>query len=231
MCKKLLLVLASLPLCGGASCNVTCGGVPLLPDTNVELDLADCTMRIVQQAGANDATVSATIIDNHGRPVELAGGQSVSVNGHTLSATEINGIYTGAVVAASQYAVTVNEPTRGVETTTIAPPGNFDITSPADGNFASLSGFTLTWSNANAALQVTITLTQTLFDDEERETFGPYTDTGSLVLSAENLADFYQGSNLLITVTKINEQNLINGFNTGALQVERSVSSLVVPGP
>jgi hypothetical protein len=230
MWKKLLLVLVSLPLCVGASCNVSCGGTPLFPDVNVELDLADCVMRITQGAGATEAMVTATITDGHGRPVELAGGQTVSVNGQTLSGAGINGVYTGLVAVANEYAVTVNEPTRGVETTTIAPPADFDITSPADGGSASLSGFTLNWSNADAGLQVTVLLTQTLFGDEERETFGPFTDTGSLVLDAQNLSDFQQGANLLITVTKINERSTINGFNSGPLSVERSETSLVAPG-
>ena len=231
MWKKLLLVLVSLPLCVGSSCDVSCGGIPLLPDVNVELDLADCTLRITQGAGATEATVTATITDGNGRPVELAGGQTVSVNGQTLSGAGTDGIYTASVAVANEYAVTVNEPTRGVETTTIAAPANFDITSPADGGSASLSGFTLTWSNADAGLQVTVTLTQTLFGEEEQETFGPFIDTGSLVLDAENLsADFYQGANLLITVTKINERSTISGFNTGELLAERSETSLVSPG-
>jgi len=231
MWKKLLLILVSLPLCVGASCNVSCGGIPLLPDVNVELDLADCYLRIVQQAGATEATVTATITDRIGRPVELTGGQAVSVNGQALSATDIDGIYTGIVAAASAYTVSVNEPSRGVETTFITAPGAFDITSPADGGTASLSGFTLVWSNADPSLQAAISLMQTLFDDEEGETFGPSTDTGSLVLSAENLANFYQGANILITVTKTRTQSLINGFNSGELTAERSETSLMVPGP
>jgi len=230
MWQKLLLVLVSLPLCVGSSCDVSCSGMPLLPDDNVELDLADCTLRITQGVGATEATVTATITDGNGRPVELAGGQTVSVNGQTLSGAGTDGIYTASVAVANEYAVTVNEPTRGVETTTIAPPADFDITSPADEGSASLSGFTLTWSNADAGLQVTITLTQTLFGEEEQETFGPLTDTGSLVLDAGNLADFRQGANLLITVTKINERSTISGFNTGELLAERSETSLVSPG-
>jgi len=231
MWKKLLLVLVSLPLCIGSSCNVSCSGIPLLPEVNVELDLADCTMRIVQQADATEATCGAAIADGNGAPVEMTGGQAVLVNGQALFASGIDGVYSATITADSTYTITVTEPTRGVETTTIAAPTAFAITSPVDGGTASLSGFTLTWSNPDPGLQVTIKLTQTLFDEEETKTFGPFDDVGAVVLTAGFLADFYQGANIVITATKTKEQSLINGFNSGELTVQRSETSLAVPVP
>ena len=132
---------------------------------------------------------------------------------------------------ASEYAVTVHEPSRGVETTTIAAPGSFDATSPANGGSASLSGFTLTWSNADPNQKIRITLTQTLFGEERSEAFGAVMDTGTMAFSAEDLAEFQQGANLAIALTRINERTVINGFNTGKLTVERSKTLLVTPGP
>lgn len=230
MRRKTLLLVISLSLCCGASCDMSCSGLPGFSGvTHVELDRATCTMDIVQTVGSTEATATATI--THGiNYVELAEDQDVLINGQSFVGPSRDGTYTGTLPAADHYTVTVVEPTRGVQTTSVEPPADFDMTSPTDGGTVSLSGFTLTWSGADANLKVTVLLKQTLFG-LKRATFGPHDDTGSLLLTAEDLADFQQGANIVITVTKIRERSLINGFNRGQLSAEVSQTIHVSPQP
>jgi hypothetical protein len=235
MWKQFLLVVVSMPFCLGATCGISCRGdgpsafiCPGVP-VQVELDLATCTMRIAQDAGGTDVDVTATITDTWGCPVGLQGGQEVSVNEKAMMGPSNSGAYVQSVPSASKYTITVIEPTRGVETTTVSRPA-FSITSPAKGETASLSGFTLSWTNADANLDVTITLTQTIFDETKRETFGPSEDTGSKTFDFEDLADFQQGADLIIEVTRVATQSTINGFKSAELTVVLSRRVTVSPG-
>ena len=203
------------------------GGVIPGPGS-VPLDEANATIRITQDDEDTEASVAATIKSGSGASLTLAGGQSVSVNGQGL--TGASGQYSRIVTVAETYTITVNEPTRGVEDTEIALPGAFAITSHAAEATASLSGFTLSWSNTDANLTVKIDLTQTIVGSQKTQSFGPFQDTGTQTFDPDDLRDFGQGANLLITVTKINERRGINGFNTGTLTTELSTTVSVVPG-
>lgn len=115
--------------------------------------------------------------------------------------------------------------------TTITSPGGFQITSPSSGGDASLSGFTVTWSNADASLEVTIALWQTLFGRTTTEEFGPQADRGSYTFNHEDLIDFRQGADLLIAVVRAKEQQNIAGFSTGTLALQHAVTVAVTPAP
>ena len=235
MWRGMLLVALSAGMCLGASCGLdctVCGANVIwpIPSTTVELDLTDCVLTIAQTADATDANAEATIIDSWGLPVELEDGQAVSVNAQALLPTVTDGDYARSVPAADQYVVTVNEPSRGVSTTTIDTP-TFTITSHDDGDGASLSGFTLEWSDADAALKVRISLTQSILGDSKTAKVGPIADAGSHAFDAADLADFQQGADITVKVTKTNTQDAINGFNDGELSVTYSVTISVTPGP
>ena len=86
------------------------------------------------------------------------------------------------------------------------------------------------WSNADASLDVEVTLSQTLFG-QASATFGPYDDTGSLIFDAVDLASFGQGADIVVTVGKINQASSIQGFGVGELSVKRTERLLVSPAP
>ena len=235
MWRGLLLVALSAGTCLGASCGLdctVCGANVIwpIPSTTIELDLTDCVLTITQTADAADAEAEATITDSWGLPVELEDGQAVSVNARALLATATGGEYARSVPAADQYAITVNEPSRGVETTTIDTP-TFTITSHDDGDGASLSGFTLEWSGADASLEVEITLAQSILGDSKSAEVGPIADAGSHVFDAADLADFQQGADITVEIIKTHTLDAINGFNDGELSVTYSVTIGVTPGP
>ena len=192
-------------LSSGASCDLGCNGISIpWPVVDQPLDQTACTIRVVENLGESSATatVTADILTLLGLPVELRNGQSVTVNGQTLTPADIAGEYSGTIPVANVYAVTVTEPSRGVQTTSQPAPPDFAITAPSAGGPASLSGFTVSDSNADATLQVSITLVQTLFGVDHRVAIGPFADTGSKVLTAQDLAVFRQGADLAITVTR-----------------------------
>lgn len=233
MLKKLALVMISVPFCVGASCGITCtdcGDIsPFCPSTPVSVSLnnADCTMKITHDAGAADVDVTATIVSGQGCPVGLGTDQSVTVNGLAILGPTLTGGYLRSVETADEYVITVTEPTRGV-LDTIVDDADFAITAPQDGGQASLLGFTLTWSNADASLSVKITLSQEVIEAATAD-FELDQDTGSKVFTADDLKDFVTGGNIIITVTRTYERNTINGFNTGKLTYERSETVSVVP--
>jgi hypothetical protein len=198
---------------------------------STELDRATCTMRIADNATGGTVTATADIATAAGWPVDLGEGQSVQVNNQPMAATGDSGEYTVTIPAAGTYSITVTEPTRGVQTTSQPAPPDFQITSPAEGGPASLSGFTASYSNPDAALLVSIVLTQTLFGQDHRLAVGPLADTGSRAFTAQDLAEFRQGADLSITVTKISRRDTINGFAAGQLSVERTRSVKAKPQP
>lgn len=225
-----LLGVVAAAFCTGGSCTIVMnpdkpGGVT----GYVPLDEANLDLRIEQSGGNAQAT--AQIRDALQRVVRLQQGQDVAVNGRSLSGPDQQGSYQAEFAAAGEYTVTVSEPTRGVSNTTLQPPPDSSILQPAPGGTASLSGFTVGWTNSDPALAVEITLTQVLFGAEQTETFGPFTDTGTQALSAPQLADFRQGAPLVITVTRIIERQAIGGFNSAAVRIEASDTVSVTPTP
>jgi hypothetical protein len=228
MSKRLLLVTTGAVLCGSClSCwPPPCPGLPV----QVPLNQANCILDIAQAAGATDAQITATIVNWNGCPVGMGGGQSVSVNGQVLQSSGLSGEYGRTTPVADEYVVTVAEPTRGVQdTVVVAAP--FAITAPQKGATASLSGFTLTWSNPEEALKVGIHLSQNLLGHSRSKEIGPFANAGSKTLTAQDLMNFQQGANIVITVTWTFEQNSIAGFNQSKLTYERSETTTIVPGP
>lgn len=214
-------------LCLGGSCTVSWDGAG--GSTTAPLSDADAEITISRSVGAIQASVVATITDA-GRTVSLSADQEVRVNDVALAGPTL-GQYTATISSAALYTVAVQDPTRGEEYTSLAPPTDFDIVSPTAGGGASLSGFTLTWSNVSDQAQVEITLTQTLAGAVETEVYGPFSDTGSRTLTASDLRDFRQGANLTITLAKWHTGNSIAGFGSGQLVVETTVSRTVQPLP
>jgi len=198
-----------------------------------KLDLATCVMKIVSVAGSEQAEVTATITDDDGRAVVLKGEQEVTIDGDPLTPTATEGTYTQSVAAAAQHTVVVTEPSRGVEPTTLTAPFGWTITSPAEGEAASLLGFTLNWSNANPSDRVKITITQTIHGSDKETTVDLGQDTGSYAFTANDLSEFgHPGNDLIITVTKINELDKLNGFNDGPVTLEHTETVALVPtGP
>jgi hypothetical protein len=229
MWKYAILLSVASALCLGVSCTIT-GLGDLVGPTQIPLDQADATITVTQPVGAANADVVATITDSHGRVVDLSVDQAVRVNGAALAGPNSAGQYTVTIAVAATYDVTVREPTRGVEDTILDAPGAFGITAPAAGGGASLSGFTLQWSNPNERWQVEIKLTETVFGSVKQATFGPFTDTGSRTLLASDLRDFVQGVDLVVTVTKVDRQT-VAGFDTGTGAVRVPASATVSPRP
>ncbi len=223
MWKRVLLTAATGALCAGGSCGVV--------TTNVPLDLASATIVISGLATSSEAMVVATITDAGGSAgVVLGEGQAVSVNGLALSGPSAAGAYARTIPAAASYTITVNEPTRGVADTVVTPPRPFAVTAPTAGGTASLSGFTITWTDPDPALRVGVRISQTLRGETVTKSFGPFTDTGSLVLSHGELTGLWQGADLLLVVTKIKEQVGILGFQNGVVKTELSHTMTVTPG-
>jgi hypothetical protein len=238
MLKRVVLLGLSIVACTGVTCRIS------VPDgdgngdgtppgfTQAPLDQTDATITIRQSVGASTASVAATITASDGRNVILDDDQSVSINGVELSGPDSEGEYTATVDAASEYVIGVVEPTRGVEQTTVDAPAEFQITSPAEGGGASLSGFTLRWSRANNRLQVRIKLSQTLFGTTSTSNFGPFIDTGSHRFDNEDLEPtFKQGADLVITVTKINTVTRIDGFSSASVSTRVSTTGTASPRP
>ncbi|MFH1748636.1 MAG: hypothetical protein ABIG44_16495 [Planctomycetota bacterium] len=232
MFKYATFICLTIGLCAGATCTITFpgdgnGG----PGSYVPLDQADAIITITQTAAGAQAEVAARITDAFGFTVLLQDGQAVEVNTQALTGPGGDGYYRQTVPVANNYTITVNEPTRGVQDTTIASAAGFEIASPAAGATASLSGFTVTWSHADANLTVEVSLTQTLFGEVQTNDLGPFADTGTLTLTDDDLIDFAQGADLHITVTRSIEQTGIAGFNSGTIIVQHAETIAVVPGP
>lgn len=192
----------------------------------IPLDQATGVLTIRQSS--TETSILAVLTNSLGTPVELEDGQAVYVNAIALDETGITGLYRATIELADSYTIRVHEPTRGVSTTEVIPPAAFEITSHADNAQASLSGFTLTWSNADPSLQVRIELQQN-FNNTERE-LDPVTDSGTYTLSPDDLQGFQQGDNLVLTLIKSGTTN-VNGFDNGQVTVERSTQVILSPAP
>jgi len=230
MVKRSMVVGVVSLLCMGGSCTITIG--PGDGGTaRTYLDETTANIEISQVLGASQATVSATIVDDDGRAIEFEDDQSVEVNAVALQGPNAADMFTATVPAADVYVIRVDEPPRGIESTSVDAPGEFAITSPAEGGGASLAGFTLQWSGANARLQVRIRLTQTVFGKTEVVNLGPYTDTGSRELTLDDLDRFVQGADLVVTLTKINAVNTVGGFQAGTATARLSSEHTLSPRP
>lgn len=228
-CRGGLLALASLVLCSGGTCRVDFNDDGGFATTTLDGVVAD--IRITSDADGASASVEAVLTDRFGQPYDIREGQSLAINGRSLGATSQAGVYTRSVSSAAEYRVTVNEPTRGVQTTTFAAPAAFEISVPESRGDASLAGFTLEWSEPDAELDVDVTLTQTIFGEQRDEQFGPVTDTGSFSFDSGDLRRFRQGANLLITLTKTSRGASIDGLRSGTIEIAVSTDRIVTPAP
>lgn len=234
MRKQVVLGLLAAGFCTGVTCTI----VPADPNsggyystTRVALDEADADMMIAVAADGTEADVSLSLLDRYGRVVDLHSEQAIEVNEEELSGPSAGGSYTTTVAAASEYTITVREPTRGVQSTVVEAPTSFEVTSPAEDGPASLSGFALNWSQAEESLEVRITLRQTFAGSTETASFGPFVDTGSRTFSASDLRDFVQGADLDITVEKTRVVTGVAGFDEGAVRVQVAAARTVSPRP
>ena len=215
----------------GVSCTIVPGGTVVPGTGSVALDQAIAAMIIMQSAGGSQATVSCTLTDVLGRTIELGESQSVSINDVALSGPDLSDRFTATLAAADTYTITVREPTIGVQDTTVAAPSDFAITAPAAGGDASLSGFTLNWSEADASLQVRIELLQTFAGETAEENFGPLADNGSYTFDANDLRSFVQGVDLVVTVTRINTLRSVAGLGSANVSVRTVATQLIEPAP
>jgi hypothetical protein len=237
MSKRIcLLMLAVVPLTG-VTCSVDFDPLGVIPG-GTTLDRARVTLAILQGATSSEATVDARIETTRGDTITLDEGQDVLVNGRSLVGPNEDGRFTRTIGANTLYTITITEPTRGVESTQISAPGAFVIIEPGQGAAASLSGFTVGWSNPDPALSVRITLTQTLFGQTRTREFGLFPDTGSFALTAADLGPqsasdpgFQQGAALIVRVAKFNTIAEINGIRDGYAQVEIFTAVNVIPAP
>ncbi len=195
------------------------------------LDQVRATISIHEAAGATQSDVRVRLQGARGGDHVLSAGQALSINGQSLGAPSGDGTYALMLPSATAYLVTVTEPTRGVETTTLTGPADFAITAPTDGQSASLSGFTLTWSGADPAFKARVLLSQSLFGEARTKDFAEADDGGALNISAGDLAAFRQGANIAIAVTKRATINAINGLGATTVQIERTRRISIVPTP
>jgi hypothetical protein len=214
----------------GGTCTITFPDDFIPGETSIALNRAEAEISIVQEAGGEQAQVTARITDSRGRTVVLDSDQAVRVNDEDLTGLTDQDTYTATIPTAGTYTIAVREPTRGEEYTDLSPPGTFDITTPAEDGLVSLSGFTLAWSNPDEAFQVEIEIAQTVGANIERSAFGPFTDTGSRTFTVFDLRDFVQGAPLAITVTKVRRINGVAGFSdavaTAQVFVQRNAEPL-----
>lgn len=238
MIKRIVLLTLLLGFSMGGSCTISVSpgdddnGTGGSGSTGTTLDQTTMNLTVSRTVGDAEADVTATIKDSRNRTVTLKGGQAVEVNGQAL-AGPTSGQYAASVAAAGEYAVVVREPTIGVQTTTLAAPADFEVTSPADNGNVSLAGFTLEWSGADESQQVSIELSQTALGSTTSETFGPFTDDGSHALTAADLSDFVHGTNVTLTIeiTKIRTASSINGVKSGTLTAQLTATRTAVPRP
>ena len=200
-------------------------------DSQTPLDQATAAIDIVGSADSGQAEVTARITGRLGGTVELTDTRAVFVNDQRLSGPNGAGEYVATIAGASSYVIRASEPSRGVEETTVTAPAPFDITAPTAHGALSLSGATLTWSLADPTLDVAVELQQTLFGVLHRADFGPFPDAGSLPLSAQNLKDFRQGADLIVTVTRSQGRAGLAGFQSATVTMAVSRTVIATPAP
>lgn len=205
-------------------------GVRVNVNTGTPLDDANAIVTIRRTSGQAQATVEATFTRGFAN-VNLTDEQSITINGEDLNRT--GSTFFASIDASSTYTLLVREPTRGVESTVVAEPGDFEITSPPSGGTASLSGFTIEWTNADPNLQIEIRVAQTLLGEPKSLMIGPIGDTGAATITDEQIANagFGQGAQLTIAVTRVAQTSSVNGFASGVMQVRLTKSATANAGP
>lgn len=225
MLKKTVMTTLVLVFASGQVCNINVN-----PVTGTPLRDADATIVIERKAASNRANVEAEITRGFSGVV-LEDDQNVKVNGDELQGSRGN--YVALVDAADIYLIAVTDPRRGTDTTEIAEPPPFEISTPLENEVASLSGFSIEWTEPDAELDVEVVLTQSLLGDDLLLKVGPTVDDGEVEIKSSALADagFGQGEPLTITVTKIRRAEGIAGFDDGTAECRLAVSIDVNPGP
>ncbi|MCB9855539.1 MAG: hypothetical protein H6818_07600 [Phycisphaerales bacterium] len=205
-------------------------GVRVNVNTGTTLDDANAIVTIRRTAGQPQASVEASFTRGFAN-VNLTDEQSITINGEDLNRT--GSTFFASIDANSIYTLVVREPTRGVESTAVTEPGDFEITSPPANGTASLSGFTIEWTNADPSLQVEVRIAQTLLGEPKFLSIGPVGDTGAVTITDEQIAiaGFGQGAQLTLTVTRLNETSDVNGFASGVMQVRLAKSTTANAGP
>lgn len=222
---RAIAILAAVMGAAGATCSVN-----LNVNSGTPLDDASAIINIRRISGQAKASVEATIRRGFTN-VNLSDEQEIAINGVELQRT--GSLFVASVDAATSYTLTVQEPTRGINTTNVVEPGGFDITSPSDGGTASLSGFTVEWTNAQAGFLVEISITQNLLGSPKSLIVGPLPDSGSLFVPDSQLASagFGQGAPMSIAVSRIAEVASVSGFASGVMQVRLTKSVTANAGP
>jgi len=225
MKTRILAILLAGLSAAGATCSVNVN-----VNSGTPLDEADAIINIRRTDGQAQASVEASIRRGFAN-VNLTDEQSVSVNDVELMRS--GSLFFATVEAGSSYTVRVVEPTRGVNTTNVVEPGGFDITGPAEGSTASLSGFTVEWSNSEPGFFVEILITQNLLGEPKSLLVGPLPDAGSQLIPDMQIASagFGQGAPMTIAVTRIAEDSAVAGFASGVMQVRLTKSVTVNAGP
>ncbi|HPF38718.1 MAG TPA: hypothetical protein P5081_08290 [Phycisphaerae bacterium] len=205
-------------------------GVRVNVNTGTTLDDANAIVTIRRTAGQAQAAVEASFTRGIAN-VNLTDEQSITINGEDFNRT--GSTFFASIDANSTYTLVVREPTRGVESTTLAEPGDFEITAPASGGTASLSGFTIEWTNADPSLQIEVRVSQTLLGEAKSMSIGPVGDTGAVTITDAQIAQagFGQGASLTISVTRLSETSQVNGFASGVMQARLTKSTTANAGP
>ncbi|MBX3394581.1 MAG: hypothetical protein KF841_04350 [Phycisphaerae bacterium] len=225
MLKKFSILACSLLCASGQTCRINVN-----PVTSTPLSQADATIVISRSANESQAKVDAEITRGFAG-VRLEDGQRVRVNGEVLEGTR--GDYAAIVNAADSYTIAVTDPRRGTDQTTIEEPDAFEITSPNANEDASLSGFMIEWTAANAQQQVEIEISQRLFGDELLLQIGPTEDDGNASITSGQLAStgFGQGQPMTIRLTKIRRVGSVSGFASATTECRVTESVIVNPAP
>lgn len=225
MKRQFVFLAVALVCMSGQTC-----GVNVNVNTGTPLDEANAIVTIRRTAGQPQATVDASFTKGFAN-VNLTEEQSITINGEDFNRT--GSTFFASVDANSTYTLVVREPTRGVESTTVVEPSEFEITSPGAGGTASLSGFTIEWSNPDPSLQVEIRLSQTLLGSPKSTSVGPIGDTGMATITDAQIAQagFGQGAQLTISLTRVAQTTEVNGFASGTMQVRLTKSIAVNTGP
>lgn len=225
MKRNLVFLVVAIVCMSGQVC-----GVRVNVNTGTPLDEANAIVTVRRTAGQSQASVDASFTRGFAN-VNLTDEQSITINGEEFNRT--GSTFFASIDGNSTYTLVVREPTRGVESTTVNEPGDFDITSPPSGGTASLSGFTVEWTNADPNLQVEIRLVQTLLGEPKSLSVGPIGDTGAATISDADIANagFGQGAQMTITLTRVAQSTTVNGFASGVMQVRLTKSTTVNAGP
>ncbi len=229
MLKRIMLLILAAGFCSGMTCRLMfpgggdTGGGDDTSDEPTSLAQVSGELTITQEVGGSSAEVVLTMTKS-GQAYRFEEDQRFLVDDEELSDSDRDGDYTATVDTGAEYLAELDDPVRGTYPTTLEPPADFQITSTAT---PSLQGFALEWSNPDTDLQVEIHLYQNGNPPVER-VVGPYTDDGNRTLTLEQLADFGQGKDLFITVTKI-RAGVLNGFRNGTYEARVSATQTAEP--